>query len=310
MDAAPPYGVPWHDLRNRGFVHVRGFLSADDLQEFRQDYARRRVLRRQNVNYDVPNVSDATVWRLEPKLAAACRAVQAAAGLVADMTTAGLYFAIEKGVNFPWHQDHESYFLFQQHTDHLNFYMPILKPDPAHSNLCVIPFDELQRRIPERTFLRIAGCGASRFVSGEGTTHVDNDETGESFTLPVDLEELKAVPELWPGDLLLLRGDVIHRTQDARSERIAVSIHRTSSSRSIKRARLLAGSAAKRSMMQQNWSDYRAVLQCLQALGRDEVTPRELQAYCSSAAVACSAILRDDGINSPPTFARREESVK
>ena len=37
----------------------------------------------------------------------------------------GTYFSTEKGINFGWHQDHESYFVNQTHQHYLNIYMPI-----------------------------------------------------------------------------------------------------------------------------------------------------------------------------------------
>ena len=39
------------------------------------------------------------------------------------------YFATEKGINFGWHQDHESYFVNQTHQHYLNIYIPIKKSE-------------------------------------------------------------------------------------------------------------------------------------------------------------------------------------
>jgi hypothetical protein len=42
------------------------------------------------------------------------------------------------------------------------------------------------------------------------------------FKLQIDLEAHKVVPELEPFDLLIMHADLIHRTNDAESDRISV----------------------------------------------------------------------------------------
>ena len=267
----------WQDLKTRGFVHVKGFLSPLDLQFLCDDYAQNRGKDSDNGNYAVGNASWLSVMRLESKIRSTSNAVREATGLNADMSVGALYFAIEKGIKFPWHQDHESYFIFQQHLDYLNFYMPIIKGDSKHSNLCVVPFDRLRSEAPQH-YARVEARGAQNFLPGF-PTFATNDESGEEYALPVDFEELKEAPELEAGDLLLLRGDMVHRTQDTETDRVALSFRRTRSTAVIDKQRLMSGCARKLEMIAKNKSAYDGVLQCFADLKLDCITARQLQDY-------------------------------
>src|SRR5262249_14288199 len=141
-------------------------------------------------------------------------------------TKHGTYFATAK-VSFRWHQDHDSYFVFQDHYNYLNCYIPIVKPVREKSNVSIIPMNALRERSPH-VFARIRGRGASRFLPLRRFTIVTNDNTGGLHgVLPYDVNELAATPHLAAGDLLLLRGDMIHRTQDTDTDRVAASVRLT-----------------------------------------------------------------------------------
>lgn len=117
-----------------------------------------------------------------------------------------------------------------------------MKSEVAHANLCVVPFDRLETAIPAYVEA-LKGSGAKLFYPQGGVTLVCDQDSGEEFVLPVNLEELSVIPLLEPGDLLLPRGDVIHRTQDASIERVAVSFRWTHAESRISKARLLSGGA-------------------------------------------------------------------
>src|SRR5262245_4649425 len=110
----------WLDLKSRGFLVIHNFLTETERELLLRDYESPRAVAA-NSNYDLKLVGPDALARFEPRLQAVTAAVHSATGIEADLTTACLYFAIERGVNFAWHQDHESYFLFQEHYHHLNF---------------------------------------------------------------------------------------------------------------------------------------------------------------------------------------------
>lgn len=268
----------WEALKTRGYVVAKDFLSPEELGMFRDEYASARATRSNNGNYNILHTSPRMMLRLERKLRAAGEEVFASAGVETDVTTMSFYFATERGVDFGWHQDHESFFLFQEHYHALNFYIPLIKPDPARTNLCVIPFDRLERAAPAQS-KQFVGSGARSLNRIGQYTQVLDEEYGRDCTLPFDIEELKAVPELQAGDLLLLRGDVIHRTQDTLTERVAVSFRRTRSRSVISKARLLSGCSRKREMIGSNPEPYEMLLACFDECGRDDVTIGQALAY-------------------------------
>ena len=140
-----------------------------------------------------------------------------------------------------WHLDHYSYYLNRDHTNWLICYMPIFKPSRHLANLAILPKDVVKQHDPH-LHQQIEGRGAMRFRCAEADTLEwfearftgqtikigdwfaidDYDDASPGFKLNIDLEAHKVVPELEVGDLLIMRADVIHRTNDAGSDRISV----------------------------------------------------------------------------------------
>lgn len=273
---------PALDLKSKGYVHIRGFLSERELLLLREDFERQSVKVNANGNYDTPVASQMLIWKFERSMKVVGDVVRATTAINCDMTVAGVYFSVERGIGFPWHQDHESFFIYQQHVDHLNFYIPVVKPEAKRSNLCLIPFDLLREVVPESKYQRLVGSGAARFFPNGMETRVCDDESDEEYTLPVNIEELKVTPELEAGDLLLIRGDVIHRTQDTQTARIAVSFRRALSTSPINRAKFISGGNFKKRFIRNNLATYKNYLDCFDALNCESITPKQVQSFVFS----------------------------
>jgi len=122
-------------------------------------------------------------------------------------------------VNFPWHVDHEPFYLYGNQRHYLNFWIPIEKKSGEDSNLCLIPFDRLTEVDPELSN-QIIGAGAISVSS----KRIHFDALGISRNYEFELESIAEVPHVEVGDILVIRGDVLHRTQNQRIERTAMSI--------------------------------------------------------------------------------------
>ena len=140
-----------------------------------------------------------------------------------------------------WHLDHFSYFLYKDHVNWLICYFPISKPQIDASNVAIVPTDVLRAHDPESS-KKIEGRGAMRFRCAETDTMDwfrmrfpnesiqvgdwfaidDFDDQSPGWKLKLDLEKHKVVPALDVGDLLIMRADVIHKTNDANCSRIAI----------------------------------------------------------------------------------------
>jgi len=269
-------GARFEDLETRGFVLIPSFLSEDELRVCREDYASQPV-DSANRNYNLSPAGGRAHETIAARVKDVLALVAARTGLRADLPLGGCYFATGRGIQFGWHQDHESFFAIQNHYDYLNFYIPIVKPRKDRSNLCVVPFDVLERESPE-TYGRLVRGGATSFLKlKDGKTLVIQDDAGSAHVLTKDLDRLAATPELDPGDLLLMRGDVIHRTQDTETERVSLSFRAASATTLVRRDRLADGGPNKAWIMMNDAATYERMFRAFDEAGRDAVGYAELK---------------------------------
>ena len=263
----------WKDLESRGFLVMPGFLSAAELEMARADYTAQQT--NANKNYKVSLASPEANTRLAARVTGVLTDVASETDLRPDKLGGGAYFATGRGVTFSWHQDHESFFSTRNHYDYLNFYIPIIKPDRMKSNLCVVPFDVLQRESP-RAYRKLYRGGAARFIRLGSKRVVFCDDSGTVLVMPKDIESMAETPALDAGDLLLMRGDVVHRTQDADTERVALSFRVANRSGSVTRSALADGGLYKARMMANNAGYYERVFQAFDKAHKDELSIAEL----------------------------------
>ena len=114
------------------------------------------------------------------------------------------------------------------------------KPNKNYSNVALIPYSVLKNK-DLNTFKKIKHRGAVRFRKVEKDTkpwfdlrYKKDTKIGNWYALDdyidyvdgwkmnIDLEKNKVVPKLNIYDLLIMRADVIHKTNDAITDRIAI----------------------------------------------------------------------------------------
>lgn len=265
--------VHWQDLETKGFVHVPQFLSQDELAAAREDFLA-QTADTQSFYYALSVATERGMEPVRPRIEDVLAAIRAHTSLQVNHVLYGAYFAAKGGTFFPWHQDHDN-FTNPNHFDQLNFYMPVLKPDRRKSNLCVVPFDALERASP-KTFRRVVRRGSSTTHDLGGRQLVFQDESGATHLVRVNLDDLACTPELEAGDLLLLRNDMFHRTQDNDTARVALSIRATNGHTVVRRAQLARGGLAKAARMARNGGNYEGMFRAFEEAGRDELSIRDL----------------------------------
>jgi ectoine hydroxylase-related dioxygenase (phytanoyl-CoA dioxygenase family) len=120
-----------------------------------------------------------------------------------------------------WHQDHESILCYKDAFNAINLWIPLVKPDEHKSGLDIIPFSKLSPT--DITYFK--GFGARRLMSENNRTYaLDDNNGGHRTNFSFDLTELSVSPAISVGDVLVMRGDTIHRSQDTNTHRIAISI--------------------------------------------------------------------------------------
>ncbi|MCM2372687.1 phytanoyl-CoA dioxygenase family protein [Aporhodopirellula aestuarii] len=282
MSEADP--VSFADMDSRGFLLIRSFLDQEEIEMLHQDFEAAAL--EVNSNYSVRRISPAAMDRLEEKFRHVNEQVAACSSVRVDCLNDGVYFSTVsekvtlsssgKGAQqaFPWHQDHENYWMWHDVKNYLNFYMPVVKPVLEKSNLTVVPLDRLKERAPE-IHDRLLGRGATRVLrSGKRWIVKDDDQGGKVGTLDFDLAEIEETPQLRPGDLLLLRGDIIHRTQDSSTRRVAASIRYINSETIVPRSTVAQGGLAKMLMMLNARYLFEPVFHCFDEANGEPVRAR------------------------------------
>ena len=228
--------------------------------------------------------------RIGEKCQALADAIREQTTVDVDTINDGIYFATftekrtltspHKGAQqFPWHQDHENFWQWQDNKNYLNFYVPIIKPCLEQSNLAILPFDKIRERNPTLAD-KLEGMGATRVLkTWRGWVVRDDNRDRILGKLGFDPSEIQEIPHLRPGDLVLLRGDVIHCTQDSSTRRIAISIRMMNSRGLVSRARMVRGGVVKALMMFNFRSMFGAMLQYFEWLGAEQVTVGQLNLH-------------------------------
>jgi hypothetical protein len=276
--------VPFSDLQTKGYVVVPSFLSGEQLDLLRKDYAE-RPLQAENANYNLAGPSPEAYRAILIPIRDVLKRVLEQTDVRADTPVGGSYFATGRGVNFAWHQDHESFFALQNHYDYLNFYIPIIKPRRDKTNLSIVPFDVLERECP-RTYRRVVRGGAARLWSikrrGVKGSVVFQDDSGRVHFMKKSIDDLGITPHLDAGDLLLCRGDMIHKTQDVETERVAFSVRACASGIMVKHSRLADGGVEKIRMMANNPILYKRMLMAFEHTRKEELSLADLNKVIKS----------------------------
>jgi len=271
--------MDYSSLTTKGYLIIKSFLNADEIKLLTDDFTQGGVPS-SGVHYG--RMSNNCFLAISEKILKTIKQIKTQHVLDVDFIMpgvsagrpAGEYISTER-VLYRWHQDYETYYVLQQNYNSLNFYIPIIKPNPALSGLSIIPFDSLEELVPEYID-KIKNQGATTYIPHDNITEVWNGNEGYYYTLPANIDSIAISPVLVPGDLLLLRGDVIHRTQDNQTIRTSVSIRATSSSSVINKDKIFSGGELKKTKLADN-ADYYAWLKTrFDLLGKDEVTPLEL----------------------------------
>jgi hypothetical protein len=265
---ATAVAADWIEVQHRGFTVARGFLSADECEAMRRDYESAEV--DGNRNYQLRPVGLKAFALVRRKLDAVAAALRATTDVTVNSFQGATYFANEIN-SLAWHQEFEPYYLCEDLYNYVNFYIPFVKPDPTRSNLTVVPFDTLRAR-DRAAYDLLYREGARRFELVGGRTIVYDSTHGTRVELALDLEAIAETPPLHAGDLLVVRGDVVHRTQDSSTRRIAASFRLARAESVVHLARLAECGPQKLQVMLRNRRTFECAFQHFAETGRDETT--------------------------------------
>lgn len=263
--------INFKDLETKGYCVLPNFLTENEIQFILNDFNNAAISL--NKNYQIKKPSLDCVRKVYSKVYALAKEIANSTDLNINMITDEYAFVDNQIINFKWHQEHEPFFTFQQLSNYAIFYMPIVKLQPNISGIDIIPFDELNKSVPEYVDL-LKSNGAREFIASGNNTIVSEDSLDTSFEIPVNFENIKVTPDIMPGDLVILRGNTIHRTQDSSTARVAFTVKFTDGEHLINKSTLLSGGATKQRMINNNKSLYNRILSSM--ADKDYVKAREV----------------------------------
>ncbi|MEM7018089.1 MAG: hypothetical protein AAF512_12220 [Pseudomonadota bacterium] len=239
-----------NEILNRGFFVVSNFLTSEETECLANDF--RQGSQSDNKVYTLGIANPANIEPLHPRIKKILDEISTGGEFTPRVIRGGAFFAIENGINFPWHQDHESYFINQSHWNYINLYIPVIKPVQGKTNLSIVPADNFQK-LDENLWKKLQGRGATSAIREGGKTCIRDDHAGGFLgEFDAELKEIAETPQLNAGDALFMRGDLFHQTEDTDTERVAVSIRIWNEQDIVTRAHFETSCPAKEWYKQQN----------------------------------------------------------
>ncbi len=266
------------DLETKGYVVIPKFFSQDLIEKLVEHYKqeKERFLKTGGVNKNIPVINSRHF--LLPELTPLMNEISENTNISIDIARRTCTYFDNTIYSWPWHVDHELYYLYQDTYNLVNCWAPIIKPCKTTGGLGLIPTDALINRCPEIFKNQILGRGAKWFKLADHKTIMVNDDIGGETALPFNIEDIAVYPEIDVGDMLLWRQDVIHKT-DSRSDRVAVSVRCLNSNTVLTREKFLSGSHKQRDIMHKNPSAYIAHHELFVGHNLEQITIGELVKY-------------------------------
>lgn len=263
------------DLETRGFLVIKNFLQDLEIALLLQDYHKQLGNGSNHVTIKKYSLLKAGEHDLTDKIKTVVDQINSCTDISIDLVgPSGMYFDTNL-VDTTWHQDHESYYIWQTGYHQVNFWMPLIKPCESQSGLKVIPMDRLKMQMGDLFDQLILDKGAKRFVTSDNITHVFDDEQGTEFDLPFSLDDFAEIPSMNAGDVLLMRGDVIHATQDTTTHRVSLSVRTVDGTRTIQREKFFNQCSMKKFVLDANSQGTKRIVDQFE-LGNDSLVIHDL----------------------------------
>lgn len=215
------------NLMTDGYLVIRQFLSSEEIREYNSFYNVIKSQTATGVAFE-KNKPQALLglpyFSLHSKIDALAELINQRTNFNLNYRRPSAAFFDTSITSLMWHQDDDTEQYHGKLYRSVNFWMPILKPDPTKSGLCLISPLKL-KQISQAAYDGVIGRGDIGFIEDVGKTTVVNRHTHEVIcTFDFEIEPLAETPVLHAGDLLLFRGDVPHRTQDHDTHRVAIGV--------------------------------------------------------------------------------------
>jgi hypothetical protein len=290
----------WKDLQTKGYVVLRDFLPKELIETAHAEANATKP----GEAVDIWLASVGTSGQIEPHVRGAMKAIGEHTDIkLTELDGYAFYFNPNPMCKFVWHTDLPSFFMFQNHYDYVNFWMPVRKPDPTRTGMEFLPMDTLAKLSP-RLYELCYRRGANMLVSKE-TAKLDGpdlfkwwltsagyflrepaevliaDVDGRIERVPLDfnISDYTVKPDVSPGDALVMRGDMLHNGQDLETDRLAVSVRAVNGDLISRKSDFLHRSPMTKCFFSAGNPVAEQVLAAYSYYGKDEIPAKDLLAF-------------------------------
>jgi ectoine hydroxylase-related dioxygenase (phytanoyl-CoA dioxygenase family) len=259
------------DIDTKGYAIVRNFLDVEERKTLTEMYWKKRNAGVEyNPNYQIIT-TPLNIQSIISKLMVLKQNVNEQTGSTVDMIPGVIEFAHSDYINYAWHQEHESYYALQKMRDFFRIWTPLVKEHANQSGMHFIPNNVLKEQHPEIAEM-LHDRGASQFYVEDGKTRYLDDEIDEEKIFDFNLFDMAETPDINAGDMVIFRGDVIHKTQDVDTKRLASVFKFINSQTIISKERFFKGGVMKNNFLNANdmYEKYRGLFE-----HKDEITLSE-----------------------------------
>ena len=212
------------DFKQTGYAVIKDWLSESEIQQFIEDFETQEQT--SNENYNIKCASHRILKSFKPRILEVCNAVNLVKGgnidLIMPSDPSNMY--AESSLGWGWHQEHEPQCMLQDLNNYINLWIVLIKEDSDLSGLSIIPTNKILEAIPQKDHELLFGEAAKNYIPEEDITYVKVLREEPVVTIPFNINTLAVSPSVSPGDVILLDGKTIHRTQDSHKKRLALSI--------------------------------------------------------------------------------------
>jgi hypothetical protein len=231
--------INFYDLMTKGYVVVPNFVDNATINQISSHYK------------EIHNSTDYTVSTqqfITNHIKLVLELIRKNTDIPVDLIRAQTNYFDNHVIDYDsWHTDCTPFYMWQDYYNSINCWIPIIKPNPDQSGIDIIPHDILSQQYPDIYKNKIKGIGAQQlFAQDDGTTILKDNNNGTSTVLPFNVNQFSITPTLNVGDLLIMRHDIFHKTQDTIDYRLAIAIRCFSSKTILTRDKFLNSCDYKR----------------------------------------------------------------
>lgn len=250
------------DLETKGYVVVKNFLTQEEIDEHIHLSNNVSSTELYGADVDPKERPDKLVVRrattnhnLTDKIQKVLNTISLETDITVNVIRRIPLFFDNTDLKITWHVDHEPYYSSYDSYNNLNFWIPLIKPSPKTSGVSVIPHDVLPKEMQDVVLRK----GARRVVADGDKTIIYDDILGEVLEFNFNIEANSISPEVGVGDLLLMRSDIIHGSQEPTEHRVSISIRCYNGNARILRDKFFGGTDFKKNRIGHNIKRYQPI---------------------------------------------------